>query len=366
MFTEFRALIIISTPSLWLFPLLKTPSEHSAFLLALCGTRVVFLSPKQFSSKLETEAEVILTLLIKLINGEIDADEPRPGLCCDAEFMRSVWQRCDALVTDGDTGSASSARLFTFLISALKFLVTSHPALLGVSAQMHGVGVPASDSQSHLDSHHSLDSVAEMVATAASATVSNVVGMIGTEAGLSVQTAAMKVQWCVSTIIILPTHRSARHCRQLDDKADAPLIPEAYIYLLGVQCLVSLPDGLAGYTFPFFNTLAVQKPPAELVHPPGPLDPTTLPETEPGRATNRAHDAERGLARASCGLSFLITRNLSDSIFGDALGTPQTLARAAGDAFLTALAKAALPPRVVAALDEPQQALFYVALPRLT
>jgi hypothetical protein len=34
---------------------------------------------KQFSSKLETEAEVILTLLIKLAGGETDAGEPRPG-----------------------------------------------------------------------------------------------------------------------------------------------------------------------------------------------------------------------------------------------------------------------------------------------
>jgi hypothetical protein len=125
-------------------------------------------------------------------------------LCSDGEFMRSVWQRYDAVATDGDTGNTSSARVFTLLISALKRLVTSRPVLLGVSAQMHGVGVPASDSQSHLHSHHSLDSVAEMVATAASATVSNVVGMIGTEAGLSVQTATMKVQWCVSPIDVLP------------------------------------------------------------------------------------------------------------------------------------------------------------------
>jgi hypothetical protein len=119
-------------------------------------------------------------------------------LCSDAEFMRSVWQRYDALATDGDTSSASSTRVFTFVISALKRLVISHPTLFGVSAQMHGVGVPASDSQSHLHSHHSLDSVAEMVTTAVSATVSNVVGMIGTEVGLSMQNAAMKVQWCVS------------------------------------------------------------------------------------------------------------------------------------------------------------------------
>ena len=153
------------------------------------------------------------------------------------------------------------------------------------------------------------------------------------------------------------------------DKADAPLIPEAYIYLLGMQCLVSLSDGLAGYIFPLYNTLAVQKPPAgstEPVRAPGSLDPTTLPETEPARdglQTVRAM-LNAGWPALLAALSFLLTTNLSDSIFGDVLGALQTLARAAGclalptprDAFLTALAKAALPSRVVAALDEPQQA----------
>ncbi|KAF8496000.1 hypothetical protein F5888DRAFT_1708473 [Russula emetica] len=65
-----------------LFPLLlKTFFERSAFPLALRGARAVFLLLKQFSSELETEAEVTvtLTLLIKLISGETDAGEPRPG-----------------------------------------------------------------------------------------------------------------------------------------------------------------------------------------------------------------------------------------------------------------------------------------------
>ena len=60
--------------------------------------------------------------------------------------------------------------------------------------KLQAVGVPTSDSIPYSHSH-SLDSVAEMVATAASATVSNVVGMTGTEAGLSVQNAGMEVQW---------------------------------------------------------------------------------------------------------------------------------------------------------------------------
>ena len=108
-----------------------------------------------------------------------------------------------------------------------------------------------SDSQSHLHSHHSSlrsESVAEMVTMAASGT-----GMIGTGTGLSVKTAVIKVQWCVSR---------STFCRQaanffpsfsisIDelDKADAPLIPEASIHLLGVQYPVSFLNGLTGYTF---------------------------------------------------------------------------------------------------------------------
>jgi hypothetical protein len=47
----------------------------------------------------------------------------------------------------GHSGSASGARTFILLIStdlALKYLVISRPALLGVSAQIHEVGVSAS------------------------------------------------------------------------------------------------------------------------------------------------------------------------------------------------------------------------------
>jgi hypothetical protein len=41
------------------------------------------------------------------------------------------------------------------------------------------------------------------------------------------------------------------------DKADAPPIPEVYIYLLGVQCLISFSDGPAAYAIPLYSTLAV-------------------------------------------------------------------------------------------------------------
>jgi hypothetical protein len=118
--------------------------------------------------------------------------------------------------------------------------------------------------------------------------------------------------------------------------------------------------------FPY--TTPVQKHPTgstELVRAPGPLDPSTLPETEPAQAgleTVRAM-LNAGWPALLAALSFLVT-NFFDPFFGDALGALQALAHTAGflalptprGAFLTAFAKATLPPRVVATLDEPSQA----------
>jgi hypothetical protein len=125
---------------------------------------------------------------------------------------------------------ASSPPMIT---STFRLLVTSRPTLLGVSAQMHGVSVPASDPQSHLHSHHSSDGIAEIATMAASGT-----GMIGTGAALSVKTAAIKVQWCVSrsTFCRQAANVSPSFSISIDelDTADGPLIPEASIHLLGV------------------------------------------------------------------------------------------------------------------------------------
>ena len=107
-------------------------------------------------------------------------------LCIDAELIRNVWDRYD--------GGNSGSKVFNSLVAALKRLVTEKPALLGVGSQMFGVGVPP---QSGASEGYGLDvgGVAGMVANAASATVSSVAGMIGSEAGLSVQGSAMKLQW---------------------------------------------------------------------------------------------------------------------------------------------------------------------------
>ncbi|TFY51708.1 hypothetical protein EVG20_g10873, partial [Dentipellis fragilis] len=342
----------------------KSLSDRPVFPLTLRSTRVVYLLLKQFATELVTEAEVFLMLLIRLIGGDVDAatgahaDHPhsRPhwmrvlameiirGLCSDAEFIRNIWQRYDARNT-----AESGSQVFVALITALKRLLTEKPAVLGVSQQMFGLGVHGHGPDSPASSVYGLDvgGVAGMVATAASATVSNVVGMMGSEAGLSLPGSSMRVQ-CIDQL----------------DKADAPPIPEAYIYLLGVQCIVSLCEGFAAYTAPIYTTIMVQKPRVAgdaAVRAPPALDPSTLPETEPHRA---GLEAVRGMLGAGwpallAALSFLISTNLSDELFVDVLAAHQALTNVAGmlalttprDAFLTALAKSAIPARVVTALE---------------
>ncbi|KAN0132197.1 hypothetical protein V8E53_009963 [Lactarius tabidus] len=151
------------------------------------------LSPSQtnFFSELSMKPEVVIMFLIKIVAGEVEATQARPG-----------WTKVLAM-------------------EIMRGLAYAHTR--AASAVMPNDTVPHSSS-------HSLDSVVGMVTTAASATVSNVIGMFSTDAGLGAQIAA---------------------CIDRQDKADAPPIPDADIYFLGVRCLVLLSDSLAGYATPF-------------------------------------------------------------------------------------------------------------------
>ena len=109
------------------------------------------------------------------------------------------------------------------------------------------------------------------------------------------------------------------------------------MYLLGIQRLISLCDGLAGYAIPFYNAIAAQnaRMPPEPVRSPGPLDPSTLPKSGAahlGLQTVRAMFIA-GWPALLTTLSFLCKPfiiNLSDPSFSEILIALQALARAAG------------------------------------
>ncbi|KAF5319150.1 hypothetical protein D9619_008506 [Psilocybe cf. subviscida] len=341
--------------------LLKSLSDRPQFSLLLRCTRVVFLLLKKFSTELETEAEVFLMMLIRIIGDEgtessdaqhsihpskppwmrVLAMEIMRGLCSDAELIRKMWDRYDA--------KESGSRAVTALITAIKRLVTERPALLGVGVQMGGVGVqtevsPVAATPSAVGAAaYGLD----MAGRVASATMSGVVGMIAGGAGLSTQTSSMKLQ-CIDQL----------------DKADAPAIPESYIYLLAVQCIISLCEGFAAYSGPIYSTLAVQRPRAAgdaVVRAPPALDLDTLSQDD--AKTHNLRTVQSIISQAwpalLAALSFIISTNLSDELFVDVLASYQSMTNVSGmfglstprDAFFNSLSKFAVPIRVVSSLE---------------
>lgn len=155
-------------------------------------------------------------------------------------------------------------------------------------------------------------------------------------------------------------------CCSIDqlDKADSPSIPESYIYLLGVQCFVSLCEGFASFTAPLYSSTVIQKPraPGEaVIRAPPALDLSILPPEDSSTKQLRiVRDiVESGWPALLAALSFVISTNLSDELFVEVLSSYQAMTNVSGmlglttprDAFFTSLSKFAIPTRVVSSLD---------------
>lgn len=344
-----------------LCPLLfKVLSDRPLFPLVMRCNRVIFLLLKQFSDMLETESEVFLTLLIRVISEDGSSEGgvseahfhhhvqgPRPlwmrvismeimrGICGDGDLVRKIWRRYDAI--------EGGSKVFSDLLKTLRRLLSEKPGLLGTYNQMGGIGVQ----------HH--DEGGSVAGRVASATVSGVVGMITSGSpGLSVQNCSMKLQ-CIDQL----------------DKADAPPIPESYIYLLAVQSIIALCEGLAAYAGPIYTSLVVQRPRTAgeaAVRAPPAFDLAALPADDPRTAQLHVMKdmISEGWPALLAALSFIIATNLSEELFVEVLASYQSVTNVSGmlglatarDAFFASLSKFAVPPPVVASIEtyaEPPQ-----------
>lgn len=148
------------------------------------------------------------------------------------------------------------------------------------------------------------------------------------------------------------------------DKADSPPIPESYIYLLAVQCIVSLCEGFAAFTGPIYTSMVIQKPRTageSVIRAPPALDVDELPQDDTVALQLRfVRDmVASGWPALLAALSFIISTNLSDELFGDVLASYQAMTNVSGmlglttprDAFFTSLAKFAVPTKVVSSVD---------------
>lgn len=147
------------------------------------------------------------------------------------------------------------------------------------------------------------------------------------------------------------------------DKAEAPPIPETYIYLLALQSLTALSSGFSSSVLPLYTSILSTESTTGIPLAPPALDVQNLPaSTSPsGAGILRTTHAmlEAGWPALLAAQSFLIGTNLSAPLFQDVLSAFGALAQTCGvlglatprDAFLGGLAKLAIPSKVVSSLD---------------
>ncbi|KAK4688854.1 hypothetical protein P7C73_g1265, partial [Tremellales sp. Uapishka_1] len=289
--------------------LVKLQGEKPSFPIALRVCRLVYLLIRSFTDQLPIQVETYITSLIRMGMGEGDQEDGSkrettpPWLRVLAlEIIRGIWSHFD---------HADGPKLFSKLISAMGHLLNEKPALLGIGTQMQGLGVPAVEAGSSTSVNAGyLDMGIGMVATAASVGVSTVSSFMGSGGGLGV---------------IWLTSRIEQH-----DKSEAPIIPETYIYLLALQSLDAVAEGI--YSSSAGSEDAISS------------------------AQGMAESAWPALLAA---LSYSIGTNLSDTLFAEVLSALQDFTIACGvlslttprDAFLNTLGKYAVPPPVVSALQ---------------
>ncbi|ORY29654.1 guanine nucleotide exchange factor in Golgi transport N-terminal-domain-containing protein [Naematelia encephala] len=302
--------------------LLKLQAEKPSFPIALRVCRLIFLLIRSFAEQLPHEVENYLTTLIRMGMGDGEADEGGKkdgvaswlrvlaleilrGICGDSTLLQSIWQQYD---------QGEGLGLFGKLVATLGRLVNEKPALLGIGSQMHGLGLPHNSTDGLLGKDAGyLDMGIEMMTSAANVGVATVSSMIGSSgAGLGVH-SGLKLR-------LIEQH----------DKAEAPIVPDTYVYLLALQSLNSVAEAI-------FAAAAQNSEPSPAVR-------------------GMASSAWPALLAA---LSYLINTNLSDSLFAEVLSALQDFTIACGlldlvtprDAFLNTLGRYAAPPTLVSAMQ---------------
>lgn len=281
------------------------------------------------------------------------------GLCGDFSLMIKFYERYDDMKNKGGGGSS----VFSDLMMAFNRLATEKPGVLGVGAaviygsSLAPIIIPSGvkETSNGGSSNALLGGAGAMIGGAmdlgfglahvAGSVVGSSVGAVaGTTVapGLSLGTAALKLQ-CIDQL----------------DKAEAPPIPDTYVFLLVLQCLASLADGFASHTLAAYSSiLASRRIPGESPpRSPAALDWKTLDKSDPKviSLVTVKDMAETSWPALLASLSFFISTSLDDDLFADVVTALQNFTSVCGvlglqtprEAFFTSLCKFAMPPAVV-------------------
>ncbi|KAK0540712.1 Endocytosis and vacuole integrity protein [Tilletia horrida] len=358
--------------------LIKALSEKPVFPTSLRLMRVLFLLLRQFSTELVLEVEILLNIMIKTIQPlqqpgipeeKDDAGSATPpwqrilvmevirSLTADITFLRNLWRWYDS--------APAGSSVFAKLIETLHRLVTENPQALGRGSEQMS-GSAAASLNNRRQSRSSIDQgyaggLYEAAAGFANAAIGGVLAPNSTEGtGLSFEASAPSMQ----TIDQL-------------DKAEAPVPPPTYVYLLAMQSLVNVAQAFSSHVLPAYSAFVNSRPKNSPRAPP-PLDLGAL----KGQA-RQDMDAAVAMVNAAwtsllASFTFLLSSKCDDAVFAEVLSALRNFTNVTGvlslqtprDAFLASLLKFAVPRPVVASVaaqkmtGEPQNATANAAAQR--
>ncbi|KAH8929287.1 hypothetical protein BT69DRAFT_1345966 [Atractiella rhizophila] len=387
-----------------LIRLLSLPSSSTdksyTFALTLRLMRVIFILLKQFSGELQVEAEMFLRMFIRVIqpgeNNAVDGSGGHPigssegggigsspawlriltleifrALCIDFELMKKIYERYDydesqgySLNANEENLPAKPAPIFQSLLTSFHRLASERPAILGTGTQvLYGTSngpIPAHSASTAgssiggvtgaaVDVLGGVMEIATQAATAAATTVTT--GTAAEKPGLSMSNSQVKVQ-CIDQL----------------DKAEAPGMPDTYVFYLATQCITSIAEGFAQFALPTYSSIIASRarrtsgdsgevsastsnkaPPA--------LELDSLPPEDPRTRELKLvmNMANAGWPAILASLSFFMTTNLDDHLFFEVLQSLQNFCNVCGvlnlitprDAFLTSICRFAVPHAIV-------------------
>lgn len=259
------------------------------------------------------------------------------GLCSDFNLLRQTFEKFDASSQDNNNEDKSDSRkgqsktgVVVPLMNALSRLASEKPSLLGVGNQvMMGAASGGQDF-----------SMSGMVDAALGGSQAS-----AADTEFSIETSGIKLQ-CIDQL----------------DKADAPPLPDTYLYLLALQCLSAVAVGFHNSAQPAFSAYATQRCVDD-----SSLSPAAPPAFQPELA-KEAESADLASMRAMAeavwpsllySLSFFISTALSDTLFIQVLSAFQYFTATCGmlnlrtprDALIASLCKFALPSVVMASIN---------------
>ena len=202
-------------------------SEKLSFSISLRIFRILSVVLRRFVSEMPAECEIPLGLLNHMLEGDVVPSWKR-NLCM--EIFRSIYAETRLfLELYAEYDSVEDRKpIIRDSFAAFVRLATEKPSKIGLGQQSTA---PAGQSSTGLDT--SMDQAA---------LEAGVAGIIGTGSlgvaevnvpGISVQLSSLKTP-----------------CLDQLDKAEAPVVPETYVYSLVLTCLNNMADGLAKCVLP--------------------------------------------------------------------------------------------------------------------